>query len=277
MPACPHYPSRHSYHQPNFGGAVAALLQCIETISGVGTTTFTLDPSGYAPNWEGLVQIIEDLNWTMSGISAGGGGTGSGVSAGSGIYLIESAGLNQINVDFDAVYNYSVSGHFLGDGNTTVLYSGMRTIISGTAGGGGGGGGSSTIVVSGRPGVNYSGGALWFDTNEGRMLVYASGNGVSDPGWYQTNAEAIAIKAEDPPSGAGYNAPPRDGVIWFNTLLGSLFVYDASSSGWYEASASQRNTAYGVAAPSPATDGALWYDTGATQLKVWDGTAWVNA
>ena len=274
MPACPHYPSRHSYRQPNMGGVIAAVLQCIETISGVGTSPFTLAPSGYAPNWDGLVQIIEDLNWTMSGISAGGGGGGTTYTAGSGIYFVNSSG---INVNFDEIYKYAISGFFIGTGDNTVMYSGHSVIISGTdtvtAPGGGGG---ASITVSGRPGVNYSGGALWFDTTEGRMFVYASGNGVSDPGWYQTNAEAIAIKSEQPPSGAGYNAPPRDGVIWFNTLMGSLFVYDANSSGWYEASAGQRNTSYGSSAPSPAVDGALWYDTGATQLKVWNGTSWTN-
>jgi len=42
---------------------------------------------------------------------------------------------------------------------------------------------------------------MWFDTNQGRLFVYASGNGVENPDWYQTNAEAIALKSEVPPSG----------------------------------------------------------------------------
>ena len=33
----------------------------------------------------------------------------------------------------------------------------------------------------------------------------------------------------------GLNAPPLDGSLWFNRLMGNLFVYDeVSSSGWYE-------------------------------------------
>jgi hypothetical protein len=47
----------------------------------VGTASFTIDPSGYAANFEGLVQVIEDLNWTLSGVNSGG-----AVIAGSGIY-----------------------------------------------------------------------------------------------------------------------------------------------------------------------------------------------
>ena len=80
-----------------------------------------------------------------------------------------------------------------------------------------------------------------------------------------------------PPSGTGSNAPPRQGSIWFNTMMGSLFVYDAVTSGWYEAS-SQRAFAYGAAAPAASSaPGAGWFDTNSDQLKVWDGFNWVNA
>jgi hypothetical protein len=96
------------------------------------------------------------------------------------------------------------------------------------------------------------------------------------PRWYQTNAEALAYKSEQPPSGAGFNAPPRDGSLWFNNLLGSLFVYDAVTSGWYETS-SVRTPAYGAAAPAPVTEGVTWIDSTVPQLKVWNGTAWVDA
>ncbi|MFN9910572.1 MAG: hypothetical protein ACK56F_31425 [bacterium] len=108
------------------------------------------------------------------------------------------------------------------------------------------------------------------------MFVYASGNGIASPAWYQTNAEALAYKSEQPPSGAGFNAPPRDGSLWFNNLLGSLFVYDAVTSGWYETS-SVRTPAYGAAAPAPVTEGVTWIDSTVPQLKVWNGTAWVDA
>jgi len=298
MGACPHYPSRHSFHTPNFRGTIDALVQCIYTISGVGTTTFTIDPSGYASNFEGLVQCIEDLNFTMSGIAAGGGSAvqaGSGIyftasgtttvinatitsasgavfTAGSGLYLVNGT---QFNVNYDQVFQNSVSGHIFGAGDNTVSYSGNTVTISGSGITGGSSGGGVSVTVSGAPGASYAAGSLWFDTNEGRLFVYASGNGISDPAWYQTNAEALAYKGENPPSGAGYNAPPRDGSLWFNDLMGNLFVYDATSSGWYETGPS-RSFAYGAAAPaSTSTAGAGWLDTTVNRLKVWDGSSWV--
>ena len=189
-------------------------------------------------------------------------GVVSGIlEAGSGIYL-SNAG-KQVNLDA------------LGTGSVTVLYSGTTALISGTDTQGGGGGGGSAVVISGEPGADYSAGSLWFDTNEGRLFIYASGNGVSEPAWYQANAEAIALKSEVPPSGTGLNAPPRDGALWFNNLLGSLFVYDATTSGWYE-SAPSRSFAYGPAAPAPSTEGAGWYSTSDNALKVWDGTNWIS-
>lgn len=299
MASCPHYPSRHSFHTPNFKGTIAALVQCIYTISGVGTSSFTIDPSGYASNFEGLVQCIEDLNFTMSGISAGGGG-GTTIKAGSGIYFTASgtatvinatvtsasgtvftagSGLyltngTQFNINYDQVFQSSVSGHVLGAGDNTVIYSGNNLTVSGTGGGGGGGGGAS-VTVSGNPTAGYSTGSLWFDTSEGRLFVYASGNGVTDPAWYQTNAEALAYKGENPPSGAGYNAPPRDGSLWFNNLMGSLFVYDAVSSGWYESGPS-RGLSYSTGAPAASTEGAVWVESGTNLVKVWNGSSWAD-
>ena len=269
MSACIHYPSRHSLNPPNFGGIVAALTECIYTISGVGTSSFTIDPSGYASNFEGVVQAIEDLNISMSGIS-----TGSSVGAGSGIYITASGATSLVNVNYNDVFQNSVSGHLIGTGSVTVLYSGNVAIISGTAATASGGGAS--VTVSGNPPASYATGDLWFDTNQGRLFVYASGGSVSSPDWYQTNAEALANIGDYPPSGTGLNAPTRDGSLWFNTLFGSLFIYDATSSGWYEA---QRNAsaAYGAAAPAPDTAGSLWGDSVANVLKVWDGTAWQNA
>lgn len=292
MGACPHYPSRHSFHTPNFRGAIDALVQCIYTVSGVGTSSFTLDPSGYAANFEGLVQCIEDLNFTMSGITAGGGGTpiqaGSGIyftasgtatvinatitsasgavfTAGSGLYLVNGT---QFNINYNNVFQNSVSGHIFGAGSNTVSYSGNNVIISG-------GGGGVSVTVSGGPSAGYGNGSLWFDTNEGRLFVYASGTGVSDPAWYQTNAEALAYKSETPPSGAGSNAPPRDGSLWFNNLMGSLFVYDATSSGWYEAGPS-RGLSYSVGAPAASTEGAVWVESGTNLVKVWNGSSWAD-
>ena len=296
MAACIHYPSRKALHEANFRGIIEAVTEIIYTVSGVGTVSFTIDPSGYAANFDGVVQVLEDLNLTISGVSGGGGGTqiqaGSGIfftasgtatvinatvtsasgvsyTAGSGLYLVNGT---DFNVNFNNVFQNSVSGHVFGQGSNTVSYSGNSVIISGTAGGSSA---SSAVTISGNPGAGYNAGSLWFDTQEGRLFVYASGNGVSDPDWYQTNAEAFAIKSEVPPSGTGFNAPPKDGSLWYNTLVGNLFVYDASSSGWYETGPT-RSFAYTPSAPTASTNGAGWFNSSTNQLLVWNGTTWVS-
>ena len=300
VPSCPtHGTPPRSLHPHSFAGIVQAAEAIIETVSGVGTVSYSRCPYGYGYNFEGVVRVLEDLNTTISGIQGGGGGdiaagsaiyftasgsatvinasvvsaSGISIAGGSGIYLTQGGSV--INVNYQNVYDEVISGQFLGDGAVTVTYSGDFVLISGTDTQGGGGGGGASVTVSGDPGTGYSTGDLWFDTNEGRLFVYASGGTVSDPAWYQTNAEAIANKSEVPPSGTGTNAPPRDGSIWFNTLMGSLFVYDATTSGWYEAGP-DRSFAYSASAPPPSVQGAGWYDTSAGVLKVWDGTSWIS-
>lgn len=271
MPACPHYPSRHAFHPANFEGIVSALVECLYTVSGVGTSSFTIDPSGYASNFEGIVQCVEDLNFTLSGLFSSAVVILSGVVGGSGIYVTPSGGTSVVNVNYPNVFQNSVSGHVIGEGTVSVSYSGNSVVISGSGTGGG-----ASVTISGSPPSSYDTGDLWFDTNQGRLLVYASGGSVTYPDWYQTNAEALANISQYPPSGTGLNAPVRDGSLWFNTLLGSLFVYDATSSGWYEA---QRNAtaAYGTAAPAPDSLGSLWYDTVNPDLRIWNGTTWTTA
>jgi hypothetical protein len=289
VPACPTHGSiPRALHSENFEGIVTVIESIIETVSGVGTVSYSRCPYGYPWNFEGVVRALEDLNTSISGISGGGGG--ADIAAGSGIYFTTSGTATVINATVVSASGISISAgsgiylsdagtrinlNAVGEGSVTVLYSGTVAVISGTDTQGGGGGGAS-VTVSGEPGTGYAAGDLWFDTNEGRLFVYASGIGVSDPAWYQTNAEAIALKSEAPPSGTGENAPPRDGSIWFNTLMGSLFVYDATTSGWYETGPS-RSFAYGPAAPaSTSTEGAGWFDTNTNRLKVWTGTDWAD-
>jgi len=289
VPACPTHGSiPRALHSENFEGIVTVIESIIETVSGVGTVSYSRCPYGYPWNFEGVVRALEDLNTSISGISGGGGG--ADIAAGSGIYFTTSGTATVINATVVSASGISISAgsgiylsdagtrinlNAVGEGSVTVLYSGTIAVISGTDTQGGGGGGAS-VTVSGEPGTGYAAGDLWFDTNEGRLFVYASGNGVSEPAWYQTNAEAIALKSETAPSGTGENAPPRDGSIWFNTLMGSLFVYDATTSGWYETGPS-RSFAYGPAAPaSTSTEGAGWFDTSTNRLKVWTGTDWAD-
>jgi len=298
---CPTHGSTYrALHEHNFRGIVEVIDNIILTISGVvGTTSYSRCPVGYPWNFEGIVRALEDLNTTVSGIQGGGGGSASGIVGGSGIYITESGvfqvvnasvtgasgiiytagsglylsdGGTRFNANYDAIFQNSVSGHLIPQGSVSITYSGNYALLSGTVSAGGGG---ASVTVSGAPAAGYSTGALWFDTNEGRLFVYASGNGVSSPAWYQTNAEALALKGEQPPSGVGLNAPPRDGLIWFNTLLGSLFVYDAVTSGWYETGPS-RSFAYGSSAPPPSTQGAGWFDSSVNRLKVWNGSTWAD-
>jgi len=287
-PPCPtHGTFPRALHSESFEGIVTVIEEIIATVSGVGTSSYSRCPYGYPWSFEGVVRALEDLNTSISGISGGGGATGSGIVAGSGIYITQSGSFEVINATVTSASGVTYtagSGIYLSDGGTkfnlyaegegtvTVSYSGSMAVISGTESAAGGG---ASVTVSGEPGSNYSTGDLWFDTNEGRLFVYASGGSVSDPAWYQTNAEAIASKGEAPPSGTGLNAPPRDGSIWFNSLMGSLFVYDATTSGWYETGPS-RSFAYGPAAPAPSTQGAGWFDSSSNRLKVWDGSAWID-
>lgn len=288
VPACPTHGARpRALHSESFEGIVTVIEEIIATVSGVGTVSYSRCPYGYPWNFEGVVRALEDLNTSISGISGGG---GADIAAGSGIYFTTSGTATVINATITSASGLTItagSGIYLsdagtrinldaiGDGSVTVLYSGTTAVISGTDTQGGGGGGGASVTVSGAPEAGYSTGSLWFDTNEGRLFVYASGGSVSEPAWYQTNAEAIASKGEVPPSGTGLNAPPRDGSIWFNSLMGSLFVYDAVTSGWYETGPS-RSFAYGPAAPPPSTQGAGWYDSANSHLRVWDGSQWIQ-
>jgi len=277
-PPCPlHGAPPRSLHTHNFFGIVQAAEAILATVSGLGTTSYTRCPYGYPSSFEGVVRVLEDINATVSGLSGG----LSNIAAGSGIYFTASGTSTVINATVVSASGVSItagSGIYLSDAGTRinldavgsdgvgVSYSGTTAIISGT--------GSSLAVVSGEPGVDYRAGSLWFDTNQGRLFVYASGNDVANPDWYQTNSDAIVSKSDAPPSGTGVNAPPRDGSMWFNTLLGSLFVYDVTTSGWYEAGPS-RSFIYDSATPPPTVAGAGWYSTSDSTLKVWDGTAWI--
>lgn len=286
VPACPTHGSiPRALHTENFEGIVTVIQELIETVSGVGTTSYSRCPYGYPWNFEGVVRALEDLNTSISGIQGGGGG--GAIAPGSGIYFTTSGTATVINATVTSASGLTItagSGIYLSDagtrinlnaqgqGSVNITYSGNLALINGTGGGGGG----ASVTVSGEPGTGYNTGSLWFDTNEGRLFVYASGGSVSDPAWYQTNAEGLALMSDVPPSGTGSNAPPRQGSIWFNTLMGSLFVYDAVSSGWYEAS-SQRSFAYGAAAPAASSAaGAGWFDTTTNRLKVWTGSTWAD-
>lgn len=288
-PACPLHGDKPRARAPhNFFGIVSVIDSLIDTVSGVGTTSYTRCPYGYPANFEGVVRALEDLNSTASGITTTTPGTIiSGVLAGSGVYVTTSGDYSIINSAVTQVFpgsgistTSSGTGLYAGgeifdvitrgrDGVSTT-YDGKVIVIDGS-----GVDVSPRVTVSGSPGENYGAGALWFDSNEGRLFIYASGNGVEDPDWYQTNAEALAITSEVPPSGnGGLNSPPVDGTLWFNRLMGNLFVYDAVSSGWYE-TAPAYTPAYGSSEPIGVVEGASFIDESVDFFKYWNGSEWV--
>lgn len=142
-------------YSQSFEGIVTVITDIIETVSGVGTTSFTLSPDGYPANFGGVVSALTDLNSTISGLSGGGSSNiaaGSGVyittsgdyelinasvtnpsgtvfSAGSGLYLVNST---EFNIDYSQVFQGSVSGHVLAEGSNTILASGNYITVSGT-------------------------------------------------------------------------------------------------------------------------------------------------
>jgi len=302
VPPCPvHGAYPRSLHTENFEGIVTVIEELLETVSGVGSLSYARCPYGYPYNFEGVVRALEDLNVTVSGLRTSSVVPGSGItlrpSGDYDIFDVNALGIGGIDVAYSGTIitvsgtnntiTAVVSGVVAGEG-ITVTASGGSAVISTNLSGVGSvefnydgavvglisGVDTSAVVVSGSPGSGYKEGALWFDTNEGRLFVYASGNGIADPDWYQTNAEALAIMSEVPPSGAGLNSPARDGQIWFNTLMGNLFIYDATSSGWYE-TAPTFTPAYGSSPPVGVVEGANFIDNSIDFFRYWNGSEWV--
>lgn len=256
IPPCPvHGTLGRSLHEPNFRGIVEVIQDIIFVASGLGTRSFAYCPGGYPWSFEGVVRALEDLNVTMSGIAPN-------ITAGSGVYIVESGAYSVINADYGVI----TSGGLGAGTNVTFTYEPGKTVIN-----------TAAVLSGGVVAVNVQNtapigieGTLWYDTNQGRLFVYASGD------WYQTNADAFALKGAYAPSGTGLNSPLRDGLLWYNTQIGSLFVYDVTTSGWYETSPGPKGAEYSTGAPIPEKEGDLWYSTDESVLKIWNGTAWVS-
>jgi hypothetical protein len=86
----------------------------------------------------------------------------------------------------------------------------------------------------------------------------------------------LRLKERTLPQGIGTRPSRQDGTLWYNTQMGSLFIYDATTSGWYEAAPGDKGASYSTGAPIPEKEGELWYSAGESTLKVWDGTNWVS-
>lgn len=180
-----HYPSRHAFHPPNFQGIVDALVECNVTLSGVGTNSFTLDPSGYASNFAGVIKAIEDFNISVSGIQAGGGSSsertftaGDSLIQGdivyvSGVSVYKASALSGL-----APFSYNIVGASKGTataGNpVSVILDGEAAITSNTI----------TAESSLVPGEQY-----YLSKYSGQITRYSTASGlVSNSGTFQYQA-----------------------------------------------------------------------------------------
>lgn len=256
QPPCPtHGVLPRALHEHSFRGIVEVIEEILGTISGVGTTSYSHCPQGYPWNFEGVVRALEDLNISISGIAPG-------VVGGSGIYITESGGVSVVNANYGVI----TSGGLGAGTNVAFTYAPGKTIIN-----------TSAVLSGAAVAVNVQetaplgvDGTLWYNTRQGRLFVYASGD------WYQTNSDSFALKGAYPPSGIGNTQQRQDGTLWYNTQLGSLFIYDTVTSGWYETSPGDKGASYSTGAPIPEKEGELWYSTNESVLKVWNGTQWVS-
>jgi hypothetical protein len=118
-PPCPtHGALPRALHAESFEGIVTVIEEIINTVSGVGTVSYSTCPYGYPWNFEGVVRALEDLNTTISGIQTGGGGS-SNILPGSGITAVTSGSYEIFDVNV------------VGIGGATVTYSGTTILVSG--------------------------------------------------------------------------------------------------------------------------------------------------
>lgn len=74
---------------------------------------------------------------------------------------------------------------------------------------------------------------------------------------------------------------PVNGMMWVDSdasIPGSaakpIYVYSAESAAWFQAAAGQY-VPYTSSPPGSSSNGDLWYDTVNSQLKIYNGSAWV--
>jgi hypothetical protein len=173
-PPCPtHGYLPRALHPENFRGAVDAIVEIIDSVSGVGTISYTKCPYGYEANFGGLVRALEDLNASISGIAPG-------VVGGSGVYITESGGVSVVNADYGVI----TSGGLGAGTNVVFTYVPGQTVIN-----------TSATLSGAAVAVNVQDtaplgveGTLWYDTNQGRLFVYASGD------WYKPTRTRLLSK-----------------------------------------------------------------------------------
>jgi len=184
-----HYPSRHPFHPPNFQGIIDALTECNVTLSGVGTNSFTLDPSGYSSNFAGVVKAIEDFNISVSGIQAGGSTerqylTEDSLTQGDFVYVSGLSVFKASALSGLAPFNYSVIGaakNTVTAGTVVTIVLDGEATISGTI----------TAESSLIPGETY-----YLSKYPGQITRYSTASGlVSNSGTFQYQALVPVGKA----------------------------------------------------------------------------------
>lgn len=147
------------------------------------------------------------------------------------------------------------------DGNT------QQWVDTNPNGGGTGGGTLSLVSIGTEPPANPSQGALWWNSDDGRLFVYyndgntaqwvdASPNGGSSGG-------GVPVTVSPTPPGS-----PTEGQLWWNTTDGRLFVYydDGQTAQWVDASPNGgvgpdvTKTTISDTPPANPNEGDLWWN-----------------
>jgi len=181
--------------------------------------------------------------------------------------------INEKGLVTSASLETTLAGLGITDGTTV---SQVNALIAAAIGSGGSGGsGNASITMSSTAPTSPIAGALWFDTNSGRLYIYY------DTVWVDTNPEtggsggSSSITTSD-------TAPssPSVGDLWFDTTGGRLYVY--FSNAWIDTnpetagSGGTSSVTVNSVAPSAASIGDLWYDTIGGRLYVYFSSTWVD-
>jgi len=93
-----------------------------------------------------------------------------------------------------------------------------------------------------------------------------AGGGTNPPGWVPSYDEDGNLV------GGGYNPPPQNGSLWFDTRQGRLFIWE--DDGWYQTNGGDGLPAAQNNPPDTEILGSLWYNTTNNSLYIWDGNSW---
>ena len=149
------------------------------------------------------------------------------------------------------------------DGNT------QQWVDTNPNGGGGGGGTLSLVSIGTSPPANPSQGALWWNSDDGRLFVYYDDG--SSAQWVDASPNGgggdggVPVSVGETPPGN-----PTEGQLWWNSDDGRLFVYydDGNTAQWVDASPNGgggsgsivTTTTISATPPPNPNEGDLWWN-----------------